>query len=421
MSDKPGLRPQEAVGTTLRAIARHILAEARAAIEDRQRIEAVAVHDFRAAMKSWRAFLRLVEPFLDADDRRWRTEARDLARMLAGARDAQAALDAVADAEQHTASHRLSSQSWESIRARLEELRSSAETASLTTAMRSRIFGRARSRRCRRRALAARRACLQRRGGKSGRRLPARAQAHARRLADRQRRRNCTNCASAWWCIAIRWRSSSRFGRGSAAAGSARRRSCAPGLAPIRTWPCWRATPSRTSRWRAGARGCNRSSRSARRSRWSSARRIAARLFAERPKAFRKRLEAMWDGIASQPLAINQRAGNAPASSARTRSMTLPQSPIAGCRNSLTAGYQGLRSRLEQPAPVRLERQQHEGRPAERAGDMGDRGVDADHEIDQRQHRRGVGKVGKLVAEMHDAAIARQRARRRRRAARAGR
>jgi len=139
MSVKPGLRPQEAVGNELRAIARHILADARAAIEDRQRVEAVAVHDFRAAMKSWRAFLRLNEPFLDADDRRWRTEARDLARELAGARDAQAALDALADAEQHSASHRMSSQSWETIRAKLENLRSSAETASLTKAMRLRL------------------------------------------------------------------------------------------------------------------------------------------------------------------------------------------------------------------------------------------------------------------------------------------
>ncbi len=140
MNDKPGLRPQDAVGQTLRAIARHILAEARTAIEDRQRVEAVAVHDFRAAMKSWRAYLRLIEPFLDADDRRWRTEARDLARLLAGARDAQAALDAVADAEHHAPSHRLSSQSWETIRSRLEELRSSAETASLTPSLRKRIL-----------------------------------------------------------------------------------------------------------------------------------------------------------------------------------------------------------------------------------------------------------------------------------------
>jgi hypothetical protein len=47
---KPGLRPPDAVGEALRASARYILAEGRGAIEDRQRVEAVAVHDFRAAM-----------------------------------------------------------------------------------------------------------------------------------------------------------------------------------------------------------------------------------------------------------------------------------------------------------------------------------------------------------------------------------
>src|SRR5947199_245405 len=67
MSDKPGLRPQQAVGQALRDVARHILAEGRTAVEDKKRVEAVAIHDFRVAMKSWRAFLRLVEPHLHAD------------------------------------------------------------------------------------------------------------------------------------------------------------------------------------------------------------------------------------------------------------------------------------------------------------------------------------------------------------------
>jgi CHAD domain-containing protein len=139
MSDTPGLRPQEPVGQALRDFARHILVEGRTAVEDRKRIEAVAVHDFRAAMKSWRAFLRLVEPHLPPSERGWRTEARDLARMLAGARDAQAALDAVADAEQHAPSHRFSAQSWDTIRHKLEDLRAHAETASLTPSIRTRI------------------------------------------------------------------------------------------------------------------------------------------------------------------------------------------------------------------------------------------------------------------------------------------
>src|SRR5262245_45507626 len=132
MSDKPGLRPQQPVGEALREFARHILVDGRTAVEDRKRIEAVAVHDFRAAMKSWRAFLRLVEPHLPPSERGWRTEARDLARMLAGARDAQAALDALADAEEHAPSHRLSEATWETIRHKLESLRAHAETASLT-------------------------------------------------------------------------------------------------------------------------------------------------------------------------------------------------------------------------------------------------------------------------------------------------
>jgi CHAD domain-containing protein len=139
MSEKPGLGPQQAVGQALRDIAHHVLSAGRTAVEDRKRVEAVAVHDFRAAMKSWRAFLRLIEPHLETDERKWRTEARDLARMLAGARDAQAALDAVADAEHHAPSHRLSSQSWDTIRAKLEDIRASAETASLTNALRTRI------------------------------------------------------------------------------------------------------------------------------------------------------------------------------------------------------------------------------------------------------------------------------------------
>ena len=142
MSDKPGLRPKEPVGEALREIARHILAEARTAVEDKKRIEAVAVHDFRAAMKAWRAFLRLVEPHLPPSERGWRTEARDLARMLAGARDAQAALDALADIEQHDAqSHRISAQIWETMRHKLEDLRGHAETTGLTPSIRARIAG----------------------------------------------------------------------------------------------------------------------------------------------------------------------------------------------------------------------------------------------------------------------------------------
>src|SRR6516164_5597531 len=87
MQEKPALRPSVAVGEALRGVARDILAE--------------AVHDFRRAMKRWRALLRLLEPFLGEEARRLRDEARDLAHALTGARNAQSALDALADLEKH--------------------------------------------------------------------------------------------------------------------------------------------------------------------------------------------------------------------------------------------------------------------------------------------------------------------------------
>src|SRR5262245_41469397 len=97
MSDKPSLQPDLAVAEALRAIARDNLADARAAVEDPAHTDADAVHQFRRQMKRWRAFLRLLMPFLGADGEQLQNEARDLARALGGARDAQSALDALAD------------------------------------------------------------------------------------------------------------------------------------------------------------------------------------------------------------------------------------------------------------------------------------------------------------------------------------
>ena len=74
MNDKPALRPDLAVGEPLRSFARDILAEARSAIDDRAKSDAEAVHDFRRAMKRWRALLRLLRPFLGEDGRRLRDE-----------------------------------------------------------------------------------------------------------------------------------------------------------------------------------------------------------------------------------------------------------------------------------------------------------------------------------------------------------
>ena len=137
MGDKPTLRPGEAIGPALIAVANDILAEARAALDDPERSDAVAVHDYRKAMKRWRAFLRLIEPFLGVEGTRLRMEARDLARELARVRDVQAALDALADLE--GAELGLSPASVTTIRGRIGEIKHAAETTTLTPEMRTRL------------------------------------------------------------------------------------------------------------------------------------------------------------------------------------------------------------------------------------------------------------------------------------------
>jgi CHAD domain-containing protein len=138
MSDKPAVRPDIGVGEALRAVARAILAEAREVLTDQARADAVAVHDYRKAMKRWRALLRLLEPHLGDEARQLRVAARDSARELAGARDAQSAIEALEDiAEDNTA---LSARTVVSIRGRLDALRTGAEAATLTQAVRARLI-----------------------------------------------------------------------------------------------------------------------------------------------------------------------------------------------------------------------------------------------------------------------------------------
>src|SRR6266478_671260 len=136
MQEKPALRPSVAVGEALRGVARDILAEARTAIEDSTKSDADAVHDFRRAMKRWRALLRLGEPFLGEEARRLRDEARDLAHALTGARNAQSALDALADLEKHGLA--LSARSIAGLRQRIDGVREAAETT-LNADMRLRL------------------------------------------------------------------------------------------------------------------------------------------------------------------------------------------------------------------------------------------------------------------------------------------
>ena len=125
---EPELDPHQPIGPSLIAIARAMLTQA--AHETQAESDAVVVHGVRTAMKRWRAFLRLLEPFLDADATRLRVEARDLARGLAGARDAQSALDALADLGEDYAP--FSEKSLATINERIDAMRASAESATLT-------------------------------------------------------------------------------------------------------------------------------------------------------------------------------------------------------------------------------------------------------------------------------------------------
>ncbi|MEN3376104.1 MAG: hypothetical protein V7604_1459, partial [Hyphomicrobiales bacterium] len=100
MGEKAAVYPDLPVGEALKAVARDVVAEGREAL-GHDKADATAVHDYRKAMKRWRALLRLLEPFLGEEGRRLRTTARNYARELAGARDAQAAMEAVEDIAEH--------------------------------------------------------------------------------------------------------------------------------------------------------------------------------------------------------------------------------------------------------------------------------------------------------------------------------
>ena len=132
MAHKPSLRPHHRVGEALRAIARDALAEGRDALTDPHRSDTVAVHDFRKAMKRWRALLRMLAPILEERGQRLRHEARDRVRPLNEARDAQAAIDALADL-----GDAVSPRSIATMTARLEERRRVAENAVITPQLRA--------------------------------------------------------------------------------------------------------------------------------------------------------------------------------------------------------------------------------------------------------------------------------------------
>jgi CHAD domain-containing protein len=138
MGDRPALQPKAAIGPAVRGIAVHILAKARSAMTDPELSSQDAVHEFRRAMKEWRALMRLLGPFI-ADAERWRIEAREHARSLAHARDGQAALNAFDDLGKK-GGLALSERSTKTVRERIEALRGGEERAVLTPELRDSIL-----------------------------------------------------------------------------------------------------------------------------------------------------------------------------------------------------------------------------------------------------------------------------------------
>jgi CHAD domain-containing protein len=128
---------QDPAARALAALLRDIVASARKPLDAQGVTDAVAIHDFRKAFKRWRAALRLVGPIIGDEAEAMRIEARDLAREMASARDGQAALEALADLGDDIPG--LSARSRATIEGRLTRLGASAEAAILTPALKQRI------------------------------------------------------------------------------------------------------------------------------------------------------------------------------------------------------------------------------------------------------------------------------------------
>ena len=129
MNSRSALSPGEPVGGALRDIAASAVAEAQAILTDPERDPTTKVHDIRRALKRWRALLRMMAPHLGETGQALRFQARDLARRLTVARDAQSAIDALDDAIEASAELpiALPARSCVTIRKRLDSLRAENE------------------------------------------------------------------------------------------------------------------------------------------------------------------------------------------------------------------------------------------------------------------------------------------------------
>lgn len=129
MNPSPALKPGQPVGEELRSVAAETLALAQQVLHDPAREPKDTVHDIRRALKRWRALLRMLSPILGEGMTVLRHDARDLARKLTAARDAQSCIDAFNDAVEASATRQITlpPRSVATIRSRLEALRAEGE------------------------------------------------------------------------------------------------------------------------------------------------------------------------------------------------------------------------------------------------------------------------------------------------------
>ena len=130
-------REKDSFGDALAAAARSIVVDARRGLADPELSDAEAVHEVRKALKRWRALLRLLARPLGEQADQMRMEARELMRALSSARDAQSSLDALADL--HKSDVPISATSLETIGQRLEAIKDAAEQTGFTNEMRQRL------------------------------------------------------------------------------------------------------------------------------------------------------------------------------------------------------------------------------------------------------------------------------------------
>ncbi len=137
MNKRPALRPDTPLDQALAAVARGMLTDARDVISDPALQTDAAIHDFRKAVKRWRSFLRLVEPHFGEGAANLRKTARDTARKLAGARDLKSTLDAVDDLRE--SAYELNDRSFDTIRTRIAAMQSAAEKSGIGAGDRAQI------------------------------------------------------------------------------------------------------------------------------------------------------------------------------------------------------------------------------------------------------------------------------------------